>query len=63
MMRGRTIGSLVVADNGEAMGIVTVSDLLELIGRGGARNNGAKARPVLQHRVPHRKRHTSAGPW
>src|SRR5690348_12362902 len=36
VMRGRAIGSLVVTDRrGRLKGIVTVADLLELIGRGG----------------------------
>lgn len=34
MMRGRSIGCLVVAKAGRPVGIVTVSDLLELVGRG-----------------------------
>ncbi len=33
LMRGWTIGSLPVVDGGRLVGIVTVSDLLELIGR------------------------------
>ena len=61
MMRGRSIGSVVVIDDARLVGIITVSDLLEVLGRGGDR--GAVQRPPLQHRVPHRKRHMSAGPW
>ena len=34
VMRGRSIGCLVVVESGRAIGIVTVSDLLELVGRG-----------------------------
>ena len=34
VMRGRSIGCLVVVESGHAIGIVTVSDLLELVGRG-----------------------------
>lgn len=33
-MRGRNIGSLPVLDGAKLVGIVTISDLLELIGRG-----------------------------
>jgi CBS domain-containing protein len=43
-----------VVDRGRLVGILTVSDLLELLGRGGDR----PARPErhgLHHRVPHRK--------
>jgi acetoin utilization protein AcuB len=34
VMRGRSIGCLVVAESDRVIGIVTVSDLLELVGRG-----------------------------
>ncbi len=34
LMRGRSFGRLVVANAGRVLGIVTVSDFLELIGRG-----------------------------
>ncbi len=33
-MRGRSIGSLIVAEEGKLVGIVTISDLLDVIGRG-----------------------------
>ena len=35
LMRGRTVGCLPVVDAGALVGIVTITDLLELIGRGG----------------------------
>jgi acetoin utilization protein AcuB/CBS domain-containing protein len=48
LMRGRSIGSLVVtAANGKVAGIVTVSDLLELVGRGAGRQPHRLARPTL----------------
>jgi CBS domain-containing protein len=56
VMRGRSIGSLVVLRGGRLAGIVTVSDLLDLLGRGGDR----RVKPVrasLHYRVPHRKQH------
>ncbi len=34
LMRGRTIGCLPVVDDGRLVGIITVSDLLDLIGKG-----------------------------
>jgi CBS domain-containing protein len=34
LLRGHTIGSLVVVENGKVIGIVTVSDLLDLLARG-----------------------------
>jgi CBS domain-containing protein len=55
VMRGRSIGCLVVVDAGRAIGIVTVSDLLELVGRGLDRGAAATTRWTLSHRAPHRK--------
>jgi acetoin utilization protein AcuB len=63
LMRGRTIGCVPVVDRGRLVGILTVSDLLELLGRGGDR----PARPErhgLHHRIPHRKQKGGAvGAW
>jgi CBS domain-containing protein len=63
VMRGRSIGSLIVVKDGRPVGIITVSDLLTLIGQGATRNAVTASRPLLHHRVPHRKRHTAAGAW
>jgi signal-transduction protein with cAMP-binding, CBS, and nucleotidyltransferase domain len=63
MMRGRSIGCLVVVKAGNAAGIVTVSDLLDLIGRGIERSVTTTPRRLLNFRAPHRKRHRAAGPW
>ena len=62
LMRGRTIGCVPVVDGTRLVGIVTISDLLELLGRGIAR----PARPRrhgLHHRVPHRKQKGAFGFW
>jgi CBS domain-containing protein len=63
LMRGRSIGSLIVGSQRHAVGIVTISDLLALLGRGDSITVVPKARRPLKHRVPHRKRHTAAGSW
>jgi CBS domain-containing protein len=63
LMRGRPIGSLVVTDRGRVVGIVTVADLLELLGRGSERPVAAAHRWTLKHRMPHRKAHTATGAW
>jgi CBS domain-containing protein len=63
VMRGRSIGCLVVVDRGRPVGIVTVSDLLEVVGRGRARGSATSARPALNHRVPHKKVHTAVRAW
>ena len=61
-MRGRTIGCLPIVDRGRLVGIVTVSDLLELLGRGIDRPAKA-ARAPLHWRVPHRKRRGRTVAW
>jgi acetoin utilization protein AcuB len=63
LMRGRSIGCLVVERGGRAVGIVTVSDLLDLLGRGFDRGVEKRERRSLNHRAPHRKRNRSTGPW
>ena len=64
MMRGRSIGCLVVTRGGRPVGIVTTADLLELLGRGFDRQAVSTARPILSHRIPHRKGRTGAtGVW
>lgn len=64
VMRGRSIGCLVVAsDTGRIAGIVTVSDLLDLFARGADRGIVEAKRWTLKHRAPHRKRHQAAGSW
>jgi acetoin utilization protein AcuB len=63
LMRGRMIGSLVVTEGGRAVGMITVADLLELIGRGLEHPASNTARTALRHRAPHRKRHRSTGKW
>jgi CBS domain-containing protein len=63
MMRGRSIGCLVVMRSGVVIGIVTVSDLLELVGRGLDRGAGTSRRWTLKHRTPHRKARGAATAW
>ena len=63
LMRGRSIGCLVVADAGRVIGIVTVADLLELVGRGLDRPAATSKRWTLRHRVPHRKANRPTGVW
>ena len=63
LMRGRSIGCVVVADRGRVVGIVTVPDLLDLLGRGIHRPTPSDKRPALRHRTPHRKHSTATGVW
>ena len=62
VMRGRTIGCVPVVKGRKLLGIVTVSDLLDLLGHGGDRPS-ARQRPALNYRVPHRKQHRAAHAW
>lgn len=63
LMRGQSIGCLVVTERAQIRGIVTVADLLELIGRGIERPVAKTTRRTLSHRAPHRKRHVATGVW
>jgi CBS domain-containing protein len=63
VMRGRSVGCLVVVDSGHAIGIVTVSDLLELVGRGLDRGAATTNRRTLSHRAPHRKSKGVVAAW
>jgi signal-transduction protein with cAMP-binding, CBS, and nucleotidyltransferase domain len=63
VMRGRSIGCLVVVESGRIIGIVTVSDLLELAGRGLDRGAQTTKRWTLKHRAPHRKSKRAARAW
>lgn len=60
-MRGRVTGCVVVIERGKPVGVITISDLLELLGRGIDRP-GRPERRGLHHRVPHRRR-KSGGSW
>jgi CBS domain-containing protein len=62
LMRGRTIGCVPVMDGQHLAGIVTVSDLLEVLGRGIDRPVPGPRRG-LHHRVPHRKMKRAFGVW
>ena len=61
-MRGRTIGCAPVIEGKRLVGIVTVSDLLRLLGRGVDRPV-KPSRRAATHRVPHRKRQRAGGSW
>lgn len=50
LLRGRTIGCLPIAEEGRLVGIVTLSDLLDAIGRGVERPVTRSKRWTLKHR-------------
>lgn len=55
LLRGRTIGCLPVMKNGKLAGILTITDVLELIGRGVERPVTKGKRWILKGRGPRRK--------
>jgi predicted transcriptional regulator len=63
VMRGRSIGCLVVTEDDRVTGIITVSDLLDLVGRRGTRPATPAARASTHYRVPHRKQRRAGGAW
>jgi CBS domain-containing protein len=63
LMRGRSLGALVVVEDGRLRGLVTVSDLLELIGRGLERGASSARRRQLSHRVPHQRHRRVTAAW
>ena len=62
MMRGHSIGCLVVLQRGRVAGIVTPSDLLGLVAEQVKRRARADTRTAVHHRVAHRHR-TAGGVW
>ena len=62
VMRGRTIGCVPVVEGKRLVGIVTVSDLLEALGRGIDRPTRG-TRPIATHRTPHRKQSRAGRAW
>lgn len=55
LLRGHNIGCLPVIDRGRVIGIITISDLLELIGKGAERPTPAP-RVILKARGPRKSR-------
>jgi CBS domain-containing protein len=62
LMRGRIIGCVPVVERGRLVGIVTLSDLLDLLGRGIDRP-AKPERPIATHRVAHGKRGAAPAGW
>lgn len=55
LLRGRSLGCLPVVEDGELLGILTTTDVLELIGRGIDRPAAKGKRWVMKGRGPRRK--------
>lgn len=63
LMRGHVIGCVVVFDKDKPVGIVTTSDLLDVLGRGVIKPAPVSKRAPLNYRAPHTKRHRAFGVW
>ena len=63
VMRGRTIGCVVVTDHERTVGFITSSDLLALIGRGVTHPVEHSGRRMLHHRTTHRHKAVGSGVW
>ena len=63
LMRGRSIGCVVVAKGRRISGILTVTDLLALLGDGVERPVARTTRRTLSHRIPHRKQTQAPVLW
>jgi len=63
MMRGQSIGCVIVVDQSRAVGIVTLADLLDHVGGTRRHRRDSQTPPDLNFRVPHRKQHRSGGSW
>lgn len=55
LLRGRSIGCLPIIDKGALRGIVTITDLLELLGKGAERPAPRAQRAILRDRGQRRK--------
>ena len=62
LLRGRSIGCLPIMESGKLVGIVTLSDLLEAVGRGLERPAVNAKRWTLRHRGRRPKTGGSVGP-
>ena len=63
IMRGRSIGCLVVVSGEQVVGLIPTSALLGLLGRGVERPTPTTTRWTLRHRVPHRPHTGATGVW
>jgi CBS domain-containing protein len=61
IMRGHSVGCLIVVNGANVVGIATFADLLQQIGE--ARRHRRTPRPSLHYRVPHRKQHRGGAAW
>jgi CBS domain-containing protein len=63
VMRGHSIGCVIVVDGRRAVGIVTLADLLDHIDGKRRHRRDMQTPPDLHYRVPHKKQHRAGGAW
>jgi acetoin utilization protein AcuB len=63
VIRGHSIGCVIVVDEGRAVGIVTLADLLDHVGGKRRHRPDTQTPPDLHYRVPHKKQHRAGGAW
>ena len=63
MMRGHSIGCLIVVEAGAPVGIVTLADLLERVAEPQRHRLDRHTPPDLNFTVPHKKQHRSGLAW
>ena len=62
LMRGHLTGCLPVVENDRLVGVVTIADVLRIVGKGVDRP-GRETRASTHYRVPHRKAAAATGRW
>jgi len=62
LMRGHLIGCLPVIDRQRLVGVVTIADILDVVG-GGVDRPSHEKRAALHHRVAHRRSRAATGRW
>jgi len=62
LMSGHFTTCLPVIERGKLVGVVTMTDMLKVIGKGADRPTH-NARAALHHRVPHKKVRSATGRW
>lgn len=63
MMRGHSIGCVIVVDAGVPVGIVTLADMMALVAEPRRHRADRHTPPDLHFLVPHRKQHRSGLAW
>ena len=63
LMRGHSVGCVVVLEDGRPVGIVTLADLLDQVGGKRRHKVDKQTPPSLHYRVPHKKQHRTGGSW